>query len=487
MAHSIQAKLRGLVAAFVAVFAALALVPGAAFAADWNYGQVNEGTGAIVLQFGAGATLPATDDITVYKVADITLDSENVTDVVVDTRITNAQAMQRAVDAWGATDSPTAAQAQDVVDQVTSDYVFDDASVMPGDGIITISNLSAGVYYIEIADNDDVAYQNMLASVEPYRGDSGKWEIGPSDTVDDAVANVTVKSVEQGFEKTITADGAESDHVLNVGDTISYRIDFNVTDNMAEFWIEDQLTGADFQNNVQLHIVKGDNDTAYSASDGHFTVDQEGPFVHEGSTFKITLDADGIGLCLGEGVDDYYFTYDAKINNSASLETGVDNVAHSSEGGNSPANKDFAKIQVKKVDATDQSKVLEGAVFGLYSDADCNNEITRATTGPDGLATFDKILDPDQTYYVKEISAPAGYQINDAVFTVKVGADVDNGELELSKSALTVVTVTDTSSNKDQGIGLPTTGGPGTVALTAAGVVLVAGAAAFIVRSRKQD
>ena len=41
--------------------------------------------------------------------------------------------------------------------------------------------------------------------------------------------------------------------------------------------------------------------------------------------------------------------------------------------------------------------------------------------------------------------------------------------------------------DKDQGIGLPETGGMGTVALTAAGVVLVAGAAAFIVRSRKQN
>ena len=38
-----------------------------------------------------------------------------------------------------------------------------------------------------------------------------------------------------------------------------------------------------------------------------------------------------------------------------------------------------------------------------------------------------------------------------------------------------------------EGIELPVTGGAGTVALTAAGVVLVAGAAAFIVRSRKEN
>lgn len=482
MAHSIQTKLRGLVAAFVAVFAALALVPGVAAAEPWVVDGQTSGTGEIILDF-ENAELPETSDITVYKVADITLNPDtNVTDVVVNTSISNAQAMQYVVDAWGATDSPSAAQAQDVVDQVTGDYLFSGATVTPGNGIITISNLPAGVYYIEIADNDEVAYQNMLASVEPYRGDNGKWEIGPKDGVEDAVATVTVKSVEQGFEKTITADGAENDHVLDVGDTVSYRIDFNVTDNMAEFWIEDQLTGADYvANSVVLHV----GETSYEMPSEYFSVVAAG--LGEGVDFKFTLNADGIAKCLETPGADTYITYNATINESASLESGVDNVAHSSEDGNAEANKDFAKIQVKKVDAKDPSKVLEGAVFGLYSDVNCSDEIDRATTGPDGLATFDVFLDPDQTYYVQEISAPAGYQRNDAVFTVKVGANADNGELELSKSALTVVTVPNTSSNNDQGIGLPTTGGPGTVALTAAGVVLVAGAAAFIVRSRKQN
>ena len=50
-----------------------------------------------------------------------------------------------------------------------------------------------------------------------------------------------------------------------------------------------------------------------------------------------------------------------------------------------------------------------------------------------------------------------------------------------------VITIGDVVNTKDDTIELPTTGGAGTVALTAAGVVLVAGAAAFIVRSRKEN
>lgn len=51
--------------------------------------------------------------------------------------------------------------------------------------------------------------------------------------------------------------------------------------------------------------------------------------------------------------------------------------------------------------------VLEGAVFGLYLDADCTEEIARVTTGSDGNAVFERLA--YGTYYVKEIQAPEGY------------------------------------------------------------------------------
>ena len=461
MAH-ITNKLRGLVAAFVAVFAALALVPGVT------------GTGQIILNFTEGTLPEDLYSIEVYQVATIELsDSGNNT-----TELVEADGMDGAVKVWGDNDAPTATEAKNVADKATTAMIYEGATITADGNTVTISNLPAGVYYINVPDSTDYAYQNMIASVEPYRGDNGQWEIGPKEGVEDAVATITVKCVEQGFEKTIVVNGAETDHKFAVGDTITYRIDFNVTANMAEFWIEDDLTGADFQSGtVALHV--GEN--TYTLDDDLFSVVTEG--LSDNVDFKFTLNSDGVKTVVAGG-GKAYITYDAEINDDATLDTGVDNVAKSSENGSSTANQDFAQIQVKKYEKGDQGKLLEGAKFGLYS-SDDNELIAEEVTDSNGLATFDAILDPEQTYYVQEISAPSGYQLNDAKFTVK--ADPEDGQFKLLVGEITQVGIENMPSGKDQGLTLPTTGGAGTVALTAAGVVLVAGAAAFIVRSRKQN
>ena len=68
-------------------------------------------------------------------------------------------------------------------------------------------------------------------------------------------------------------------------------------------------------------------------------------------------------------------------------------------------------------------KALSGAVFGMYAGADIkNNEgtvivekdtlIGKITTGSDGKDTFAADLPLGRKFYVKELSAPAGYILN---------------------------------------------------------------------------
>lgn len=79
----------------------------------------------------------------------------------------------------------------------------------------------------------------------------------------------------------------------------------------------------------------------------------------------------------------------------------------------------------QKTDAS--GKPLNGAVFGLYSDSNCQNLIKTATSqnsdGKDGMVTFTGLkakTEDDGNYYVKEISAPPGYLTRNDIWTLKV-------------------------------------------------------------------
>ena len=61
---------------------------------------------------------------------------------------------------------------------------------------------------------------------------------------------------------------------------------------------------------------------------------------------------------------------------------------------------------------------LEGAVYGIYADKNCKEEVGRITTDAEGKATSEDIV--VGTYYVKEITASKGYALDDTVYTVNV-------------------------------------------------------------------
>lgn len=93
------------------------------------------------------------------------------------------------------------------------------------------------------------------------------------------------------------------------------------------------------------------------------------------------------------------------------------------------------QISVIKTDS-ETKKVLEGAVFGLFTKKDIVNadgkvivnadtQIEKAVTGKDGKVTFTSDL-PLGQYYVKELEAPAGYVKSDKVIDVDATYKGDN-------------------------------------------------------------
>lgn len=473
MAH-IKNRLRGLLVAFVALVAALAIVPGVAQAEPGDAWTGTE-TGSVII---TGANVSTANTFHVYKVADITLDTDtNVTDLVPVT------GLESQVNTWK--DSATATTAQAIADAVKTSSVAEvqGVSASAHEGGVELAPLTAGVYLIQIdnvVEGDNVrSYQNIVVALEPTPEDDGTWTIN-SETV-------PVKSTDSTLTKTVTGNTGE-DVFYAPGDVVTFTVTFATSTNMATFELSDTMTGATLNaDSITLHV----GDEEHTAGQ-YFTVTGN----TGDSTFTIKLTADGIALTAAD--DAPYFTYTGTVTGDATLEDGVSNKVVSTEGGQASTELQFGGLAIYKYgDDPDTEEVegvdnpLQGAVFGIYTDPTCSDEslVLEIITGADGWAKTDEAhkLDLTKTYYVQEISAPAGYQRVDTIFTFVPSGASGGNVFNLVAGEYTEATVKNTPSTREEGIDLPQTGGMGTVALTAAGVVLVAGAAAFIVRSRKEN
>ena len=152
-------------------------------------------------------------------------------------------------------------------------------------------------------------------------------------------------------------------------------------------------------------------------------------------------------------------------------------------------------FNLKITKTNEHGKVLKGAEFTLYSDADCKNVVDKQTSDDKGLLTF-KNLDVEKTYYFKETKAPQGYRIpvdengKAYVHSVYVKATpqnnafdftIDNVQYNTSKTSGNIrlegtkndrVVAVDITNKTTQL--LPETGSNGTILLIGLGVAVIA-------------
>lgn len=99
---------------------------------------------------------------------------------------------------------------------------------------------------------------------------------------------------------------------------------------------------------------------------------------------------------------------------------------------NTPINVPIDEMPAKAyvgINKLNQSGIgVGGAVYGLYSDSACASLHDKLTTSADGKGTFAKSVDVGKTYYIKEITAPTGYELDDTVYPVI--ATVDNATVD---------------------------------------------------------
>ena len=161
-------------------------------------------------------------------------------------------------------------------------------------------------------------------------------------------------------------------------------------------------------------------------------------------------------------------------------------------------------FNLKITKTNEHGKVLKGAEFTLYSDADCKNVVDTQISDEKGLLTF-KNLDVEKTYYFEETKAPQGYRIpvdengkayvhsvyvsatpqtNTFEFTVdgiKYDTSKTSGNVRLEGSKKDRVVAVDITNKTTQL--LPETGSNGTILLIGLGVAVIA----FALYKSKKD
>ena len=403
------------------------------------------------------------------------------------------------------------------------------------DGKITVSDLAPGSYrFVETGVPSNTGYiMNGRDTKEFEITTDGTVKIGNEvvDTNQNPIEVINYKpNVEKEVKNAAGKWGNDSDY--SVGDKVPYRVTVDVPSNITkleEFTLTDTPTNLD---DILGTVKVTCNSNDVKADAGVYSVEEEGE-----CGFKITFTPAKMADYAGKQL---VITYNAELlntavttkvgnTNSAKLEYSNKILPSSNDGNpNIPGNpgKDeitdqatvYAfKIAVKKVDAEDDSKKLEGVKFDLYrklaNDTKGENVLTDPVKGLTGK--YEKVkadLTTDAkgevsvnglengTYYLVETKTNDGYNLLKAPVEVKIEADYATKTTTTTKTDESGKTTTTTEvSNKKfdngvfktvvknrKGFTLPTTGGMGTIAITALGVALAFAGVLIIGASRKK-
>lgn len=350
-------------------------------------------------------------------------------------------------------------------------------SVVTGaDGVAHFADLAYGLYLVTETDPGDNPIVSpvapFLVSV-PFPSDN-TWlydvHVYPKNKLNETVPT-----------KTVTDPGNQ----LAVGDDVVWTVTAPVPPLATGDVFDSFIISDDFDDRLAIDtanvVVKLDGVTLVAGTD--YAITPAAGSSTAGPEVVITLTGALEDLIGADEVVVTYTTQVKELGESPYFENQAFVNANDTQKSTDTPRVNWGSIEVTKVNKANEQQTLKGAVFEVYDAKDGAKVAGPLTTGDDGKLRVDGLWvgindDTTQDYWLKEVKAPAGYvtPTGDAAWTkVTVTAD-----------GLNAVQVTITNA-KQQGPGLPLTGGVGTAIFGGTGLALivVAVAAGIAVRRRQ--
>lgn len=452
-------------AAFLAVMMIALMIPFSASAAETN---------TLILNGKAGYTF------TLYKVAGVNTTTGEYTDITSGLESILTTKANEGVDSAALL---TACNGLSLTGG--TDYTY--ATDATGEALTkTISSLADGVYYLKVKSAPEgVNVTSVTNSVFalPYYTDKtwiNEVTVNAAEKITDGTPTVSKK-----FTNNTTASSISEFIGNDVSFTLTGSVVGSTTEKAKSYqFVDTMCAGLTYKTLTSVNLVnaKGTKTDITSSVTYAKTGTTDNSFTLTIAPSLLATDAFYSNVSV-EAV------YTATVNTSAviggngnpnSVDLSYTNSYDQTSTIEGPEVKVFTfDLTVVKVDANNTATKLSDAGFTLYTDNACNNVATNGAevvTGTDGLATFTGLK--AGTYYLKETTAPDGYNINSTVYTIVIS---DTGAVTSNGTTVTQVEVGDTP------LLTPNTGGMGTMMFTIGGAALIAcaGVLFLIVRKKK--
>lgn len=355
---------------------------------------------------------------------------------------------------------------------------------------VTFSGLDDGewLFVVRAADGSTKVYQNTVVNNTP-KANGLAYDANPQ--------TVAIKSEDgPSPDKTI---GDTTDHetsAYQIGDLVPFTITTAIPSYPSNYtnptFNVNDAPSAGLVDDVSTVVVEVGGNAVTAGSDTYVVSAAS-------NGFKLVFNPTFVAQHVGQSVK---VTYKAKLTSEAfKTNAGTTQNSVTVDYSNSPStthSSDPVKDTVntygfffKKV-GTD-GNALTGAEFTLYNEdgtevKDQNGNALKSTADSNGYVYFEDLAD-GKTYTLKETVVPAGKQaVADFTVTInKANATLDNPATDgVTETNYQKYSDANTVTDPDQSP-LPVTGGPGTLALTAAGVILIAGGVVVVMRSRKRS